>query len=138
MKKKIIIAIMAVLFVSSFIPFGASNCLAGAYNNYGLDETVSAGGDKLKGALSVSEMSGRTATSFLSYRVGSIVGTVLSFVGVIFLILIIFAGLKWMTSRGNQQEVEKAKDLIIAAVIGLIIVLAAYAITAFIGSTLVK
>ena len=41
-----------------------------------------------------------------------------------------------MMARGNTQEVEKAKELIYAAVIGLIIVLAAYAITAFVGGIL--
>lgn len=68
--------------------------------------------------------------------VGDIVGIILSFVGVIFFILIIYGGLLWMTARGNEQQIEKAKNLMGSAIIGLIIVLAAYAITAFIGSTL--
>jgi hypothetical protein len=41
-----------------------------------------------------------------------------------------------MLARGNEQEVEKAKNLIQAAVIGLMIVLSAYAITAFIGQAI--
>ena len=41
-----------------------------------------------------------------------------------------------MIAQGNEQEVEKAKQVIVAAVIGLIIVLAAYAITRFIGNAL--
>jgi hypothetical protein len=74
--------------------------------------------------------------NFLSTRLGSIIGLVLSFVGVIFLILMIFAGLSWMTASGNQEKVNKAKDLMINAVIGLVIVMAAYAITAFVGDKL--
>ena len=48
----------------------------------------------------------------------------------------IYGGFVWMTARGNTQAVDTAKDLIYSAVIGLIIVLAAYAITTFVGSLL--
>lgn len=65
--------------------------------------------------------------------IGKIVGAILAFVGTIFFILIIYAGLRWMLARGNEQEVQKAKDIIEASVIGLIIVLSAYAITAYVG-----
>jgi cbb3-type cytochrome oxidase subunit 3 len=68
--------------------------------------------------------------------VGRVIGTILSFVGVIFFVLIFYAGLRWMMAQGNEQEVEKAKQIIIASVSGLIIVLAAYAITAYIGEQL--
>ena len=64
--------------------------------------------------------------------VGKIIKAALSFVGIIFLVLMIYGGYTWMMARGNEQEVEKAKNLITAAIIGLIIVLAAYAISYFI------
>jgi hypothetical protein len=41
-----------------------------------------------------------------------------------------------MTAIGKENQVEKAKNIIIQAVIGLVIVLAAYAITSFIGNQL--
>jgi 4-hydroxybenzoate polyprenyltransferase len=66
--------------------------------------------------------------------VGQVIGIVLSFLGIIFLILIIYAGFKWMLAQGNESEIEKAKQIIIAAVSVLIIVLSAYAITEFIGN----
>ncbi|SRR6056297_1124008 len=68
--------------------------------------------------------------------IGDIIGAVLTFVGILFLILVIYGGLLWMTARGNEQQIEKAKNLIGAAIVGLIIVLSAYAITAFIGNVL--
>jgi len=52
--------------------------------------------------------------------------------------LVIYGGFLWMTARGNEQQVTKAKDLIISAVIGLVIVLAAYAITAYVGGALIS
>lgn len=74
--------------------------------------------------------------SFLQSRVGQVIGFVLSFVGVLFLILMIYAGLTWMTAGGNKEQVSKAKSLMINAVLGLIVVMGAYALTAFIGSQL--
>ncbi|MEA3398204.1 MAG: hypothetical protein U9R06_00470 [Patescibacteria group bacterium] len=61
--------------------------------------------------------------------IADIIKTALSFLGVIFLILIIYGGFIWMTARGNEQQAEKAKNILIAAVIGLIIVVLAYAIS---------
>ena len=69
--------------------------------------------------------------------IGKVVGAGLAFIGVIFFILIIYGGFSWMMARGNEQEVVKAKELIYAAVIGLIIVLSAYAITSYLGGVLV-
>jgi ABC-type transport system involved in multi-copper enzyme maturation permease subunit len=43
-----------------------------------------------------------------------------------------------MMAHGNEQEVEKAQKLITSAVVGLIIVIAAYAITLFIGAQFFK
>ncbi len=71
-------------------------------------------------------------------RVGGLVGLILSFVGIIFLLLMVYAGLQWMTSQGNSATVDKAKELMINALIGLIIVTAAYSITIFIGNELAK
>ncbi|NCD01074.1 hypothetical protein EOL94_03210 [bacterium] len=102
--------------------------------SYGLNETVSTG--NLKEAFMVSEVDNETAEQFLSTRVGNVLAMILSFLGVLFLILIIVGGIRWMTAAGNQDKVKKAKDMIISAIIGLVIVFSAYAITAFIGSAL--
>lgn len=61
--------------------------------------------------------------------IGQVINGLLTFLGVIFLILMIYGGYLWMTARGNEQQVEKAKNLIKDAIVGLIVVLAAYAIT---------
>lgn len=72
----------------------------------------------------------------LPTMIGKIVGVALSFVGVIFLVLMIAGGIIWMVSNGNEEKVGKAKNLIVAAIIGLIVVLAAYALTITIGNVL--
>ena len=86
-----------------------------------------AGGDNLKDSGIITDIPG---------AIGRIVGAILAFIGVIFFILMIYGGFMWMTARGNEQQVTRAKDLIMAAIIGLIIVLAAYAITSYIGTAL--
>lgn len=52
--------------------------------------------------------------------------------GALFLVLIIYAGFLWMTAGGESKQVDKAKSILINSTIGLIITLAAYAITNFI------
>lgn len=59
----------------------------------------------------------------------NIIRVALEFVGFIFFCLTLFAGFKWMTAGGNEEEVTKAKSLLRQAVIGLIIILSAYSIT---------
>ncbi len=68
---------------------------------------------------------------------GKIIGAGLSLIGVLFLVLMIYGGFRWMIARGNDTEIEKAKHLIEAAIMGLIIVVAAYAITTFVGNILI-
>ena len=60
----------------------------------------------------------------------------LSLLGVIFIILIILAGYNWMTAGGEEEKVNKAKQMIYRAIIGLIIIMSAYAITYFVFTNL--
>lgn len=64
--------------------------------------------------------------------VASVIKVFLGFLGVIFVILILVAGFRWMTAGGNDENIKKATAQIRNAAIGLIIILAAYAITAFV------
>lgn len=69
---------------------------------------------------------------YFSEKAGDIIRIILSFLGVIFLLLIIYGGFLWMTAQGNDTQVDKAKKIIINSTIGITIVLLAYAITWFI------
>jgi len=61
-----------------------------------------------------------------------IIKTVLGFLGIIATVIILFAGFKWMTSGGNEENVTSAKKMLIAGVIGLVIILFSYALATFI------
>ena len=66
--------------------------------------------------------------------VGKAINAFISFLGIIFLALTIYGGYKWMLAKGEEEEIKKAKEIIKAAVIGLINVLMSYAITYFVVS----
>ncbi len=68
--------------------------------------------------------------------VGRFLRAFLSFLGIIFLGLIVYAGFKWMTAQGNEEEVTKAQALMKQAVMGLIIILAAATIKTFVFRSL--
>jgi len=61
-----------------------------------------------------------------------VIKVALDLLGVVFLVLIVYGGYIWMIARGDEAKVEKAKNTMINAIIGLAITLAAYAITFYI------
>lgn len=68
----------------------------------------------------------------LAEVISTIIKAVLSFLGVILVILLIYGGFLWMTAAGNEESIAKAKKIIISAFIGLTIVLSAYVITYYV------
>ncbi len=61
----------------------------------------------------------------------NIIKVFLTFLGLIFVVLILFAGYTWMTSQGNDDKINEAKSRMKTAIIGLIIIIASYSITVF-------
>ena len=70
--------------------------------------------------------------SDLKTTIGQIVRVVLGFLGLLAVLLVLWAGFLWMTATGNEDQIGKAKGILISAVIGLIIIMSAYAITTFV------
>ena len=68
----------------------------------------------------------------LSETIGRVIKVVLGFVGTLFFALTVYAGYLWMTAQGNEDQVTKAKNILKMAVIGIIIVVAAYSIATFV------
>jgi hypothetical protein len=65
-----------------------------------------------------------------------IINAVLSFLGLIFIALIIYGGYMWMFSGGNEQNIEKAKKILTNSSIGVAIVLASAAISQLVINTI--
>ncbi len=70
--------------------------------------------------------------------IGQLIRVALGFLGIVAVVIILYGGFKWMTAGGNDEKVAEAKRLIIAGIIGLAIILSAYAIASFVISSLVE
>lgn len=70
--------------------------------------------------------------------IGSIINVILGFLGIVFLVLLLYAGFLWMTAQGDEKKVDKARAMISQSIIGLIIIIAAFAISTFVLGSLVN
>lgn len=114
---KYILTILLAIIVSSF---GSQNILAQGIKN-------SAGQlDK------VADKSGVADQNDLGNISGTVINAALQLVGLMFMLLLVYAGVLWMTARGEEGQIEKAQKIITASVIGLIITISAYAVTVFV------
>ncbi len=87
---------------------------------------------------SISDATGLTATAGaaglgradtdLPGIIGRFVGGLISLLGVVFVLLLVYGGFIWMTAQGSEEKIKKAKSIITSAVIGLVVVFASYAI----------
>ncbi len=68
----------------------------------------------------------------LTTTIGTLINIGLSLLGIVFLLLTLYAGWLWMTSQGDDKKTGKAKDILVTAVVGLVILLSAYAISNFV------
>ncbi|MFH1233327.1 MAG: hypothetical protein V1649_01590 [Patescibacteria group bacterium] len=98
-------------------------------------ETVNKGGLE-----TVGEVYGQPSANSgsLILTIASIIKVSLGFLGIIFLVLLIWSGFNWMTAGGEEEKVTKATDTIQRAVIGLIIILASFAITSFVINKIIS
>lgn len=55
----------------------------------------------------------------------AVIGYLLTFTGVVFFFILLYGGYLWMTARGNEEQVTKAKKITRDAIIGIIIIVAA-------------
>ncbi len=124
--KKLLIS----LFVVSFVLAGASVLILPAK----ADSPDLWGGEKqnIQTALNYGEPQDPRVIA------ADIISVFLGFLGIIAVVLILWAGFNWMTAGGNEEKIEKAQKTLSAAVIGLIIILAAWGITNFVVNSLVN
>ena len=73
-----------------------------------------------------------SGTTSLPAIVGNIINVVLGFMGIVLLFYLIYGGFLWMTSGGDSKGVDAAKTMIRNAIIGLVIIVASYAISTFV------
>lgn len=111
-KKSLVILILSLLGVAFLADFALAQ-------NFGINEINSG----LNGALASFDDPRVVAARFIQLALG--------FLGVLAVLLVMYAGFIWMTSAGSEDKIAKAKKLLLNGVMGLIIILSAWAITTF-------
>jgi len=77
-------------------------------------------------------------TRSLPETIASIINVAMGLLGMIVILLILAGGFLWMTAAGDEAKISKAKSLIFGGVIGLAIILSAYAIAQFVVGSLLN
>lgn len=70
--------------------------------------------------------------------VSNVIKAFMGLLGIVAVVIILLGGFKWMTAGGNEEKVSEAKKLIISGIIGLIIIMSAYAIAQFVVNAIIN
>ncbi|MCX6781387.1 MAG: hypothetical protein NT003_04740 [Candidatus Magasanikbacteria bacterium] len=73
----------------------------------------------------------KSSQQSLPQLIGTVISIALSLIGFVFLGLAMYAGFKWMTAGGESKDVGLARDTLINASIGAVLIVGAYALTNF-------
>jgi len=68
--------------------------------------------------------------------IGRIIRQAIGFVGVVGLLMFIYAGILYMTARGNEEQVTKAKNIMLWSILGIMAILGAYGLVSFLYYTM--
>ncbi len=60
--------------------------------------------------------------------IGKVISAALSVVGTLALLMFVYGGVLWLTSRGDTKMVQKGKDTLMWATLGIVIIFASYVI----------
>ncbi len=74
----------------------------------------------------------------INVLIGTIINAIMGIVGSLALAMFIYGGFTWMTAAGASEKVQKGKDIIIWATIGLIVIFSSYALVYFILNNVIK
>lgn len=68
--------------------------------------------------------------------IGLAVKALMMFMGAIMFLLVVYGGVLWMTASGNSEKIDKAKNIIIWAALGVAVMLVSYMAVNFVFSKL--
>ncbi|MEK7189898.1 MAG: pilin [Patescibacteria group bacterium] len=128
MKKKILSFVLSLFVVSLFaLPVMAAPLDATPEQKVGGSNDVL--GINYGGATGLGSKDVRTT-------VASIINVALGLLGIVAVVIILIGGFEWMTAGGNEEKTGEARNRIFAGIIGLAIILSAYALAQFVINSL--
>ncbi len=125
--------IASVLSLSAILTMGAAVLMPMAASAD--TSTISVTGDDL--GITYAQKIG-LGTSDVRDTVARIIRVAMGLLGIVAVVIILVGGFKWMTAGGNEEQVGEAKKWIFSGVIGLAIILSAYALANFVITNLVN
>lgn len=128
-----LLALTAIMIIPYFV-FAQNTAAATAV---AIDKTASSNPMTMLKTIGEKSFNKQTNENTFVEIAGLVVNIALSILGVIFIVLMIIAGYTWMMASGNEQKVTESKSTIKRAIIGLIIVLASWAIWNLIFTTFI-
>lgn len=115
------VILLAVFCLANFLPV-----------NPALAQSVADPNSELQtGVAAIEQPLGLPATD-IRLIIARIIRAALGLMGVVLVILVIYAGFLWMTAGGNEDQIARAKKFLMNATVGLVIILSAYAIVVFV------
>lgn len=92
----------------------------------GLDETAKTANLLPEGS------DGSSGKVLVQNKIGDIIKAILSMVGVIFFVLVLYGGLTWMLAGGDSDKVSTGRNYIIYAALGLGLIALSYGIANYV------
>ncbi|OGD82886.1 hypothetical protein A2165_00380 [Candidatus Curtissbacteria bacterium RBG_13_40_7] len=120
MKRLYSIFLMIIIF-NIFLPFHSIMAIT----------TINPGFDVIEKPLGMSTKDVRIILADLIHQA-------MGFLGIVFVVMILYGGFAWMISMGDEEKVKAAKNTIVSSVIGIILVITSYSIVNFIFTSLLN
>lgn len=111
-----VVAVIGLAVVPVMATTGAANATAG---------TFAAAKDQIESGY---QAAGGSSSDDLDSVLGNVINIMLFIVGFLAVVMIVFGGIRYVTSAGDQNRVTAAKNTIMYSIIGLVIAVLAYAI----------
>ena len=126
--KNIIMALALILTFGASVPLSTQAATVG-----GLEELCGIDANK---SSDICKEYIKSTDNQVGLLIARVLKTMLFIIGALSVVMIVYAGFNFVTSAGDSGKVNKAKGVILYAVIGLVVSLLAYAIVSFVTSTL--
>lgn len=125
-KKFIIISLFTIIFLGVLFQSVSAATIGDAMNV--LDKDV----------VRPTNIKGSSIPTDLSSAIGFWIKIALGLIGTIFFVLVVYAAFNWMVSQGEEEKIKKSQKTIVASIVGLLIVVSAYAITTLVSKNLIE
>ena len=113
---------LAIVILGFLIIFVIGQSVVAKTIEEGLNETASTAN------LITGSQSEKTGQELVQSKIGEIIKAVLSMIGIIFFVLVMYGGLQWMLAGGDKEKVATGRNYIIYSALGLGLIALSYGI----------